>query len=190
MRPRGATLSFIPIAVITLLVVAFLALPIIRVPNTLHPYETVLVLGAAQYAGQPSPALQRRLDHALALYKGGKIQRIVVSGGRRKGDPYTEGGVGITYLNQRGIPVNALLAEESSRTTIQNLQNTKKLLPPATPITLVTDETHAPRALALARALGITANISASRLKHGPSLQYILREKVALAGYALIGLKL
>lgn len=187
---RGSTLTLLPLAVVALLVSGFLALPNLRVPNARTPHTTLLVLGAAQYAGRPSPAFQRRLDHALNLYSHGGIQRIVVTGGRRQGDPYTEGGVGTAYLSTHGIPQGALIAETRSRTTIENLRNARVVLAPGTPVTLVTDEAHAPRALALARALGMNADVSASPLSVGTSRSYLLREKLAMLGYALIGLRL
>ncbi|GGM14141.1 YdcF family protein [Deinococcus aerophilus] len=190
MRPRGATLSVLPLAVMALLAVGFLALPSFKVPNAARPHPTLVVLGAAQYAGRPSPAFQRRLDHALSLFEAGGVGRIVVTGGRRPGDPFSEGEVGAAYLRHRGVPASALLAESRSRTTVENLRYARTYLSPHTPVTLVTDEAHAPRALALARALGLQANVSASALSTGVSRSYLLREKVALVAYALIGLRL
>lgn len=190
MHTRGSTLTALPLAVVALLVIGFLALPNLRVPNAERPHPTLIVLGAAQYAGRPSPAFQRRLNHALALYRGGGVTQIVVTGGRRPGDPFSEGEVGQAYLGQHGVPHEALLAETRSRTTVENLRFARTMLPPHTPFTLVTDEAHAPRALALARALGLEANVSASPLSRGVSRSYLLREKVALVAYALIGIRL
>jgi len=190
MRPRGATLSIIPLAATALFLAGFLTAPPLRVPNAPTPNATLIVLGAAQYDGRPSPAFQRRLDHALTLYQQGHVQRVVVTGGRQPGDRYTEGRVGATYLNAHGVPGRALIAEERSRTTVQNLENARAVLPGGTPVTLVTDEAHAPRALALARALNMNANVSASPLSPHTSRQYVLREKLALLGYALLGIRL
>ena len=190
MRSRGATLTLLPLAVAALLVAGFVLTPNLRVQNAATPHPTLVVLGAAQYAGKPSPAFQRRLDHALTLYRTGGVEQIVVTGGRRAGDPYTEGGVGTAYLARQGVPAGDLIAEERSRTTVQNLQHARAALRPETPVTLVTDEAHAPRALALARAIGLNANVSASPLSARVSRSYLLREKVALAAYALIGIRL
>lgn len=189
MRARGATLSIIPLAVTALLLTGFLTAPPLQLPAS-APNATLIVLGAAQYDGRPSPAFQRRLDHALGLYRQGHVRQVVVTGGRQPGDRYTEGQVGSAYLHARGVPSSALIAEERSRTTVQNLENARAQLPGGTPVTLVTDAAHAPRALALARALNMNANVSASPLSPHTSRQYILREKLALLGYALLGIRL
>ena len=169
--------------------VGFLLWPLPRVIPPALPYPTLVVLGAAQYAGRPSPAFQRRLDRALALYRAGGVQTIVVTGGRRPGDPYSEGEVGRTYLARQGVPTAALLAETRSRTTAENLSGARTFLPPGTPVTLVTDEAHAPRALALARALDLQANASPSALSRRPDWRYLLREKLALVAYRVLGVQ-
>lgn len=186
MRDRGSTASLLPLLVLTALILGFLLLPRVPTPAS-TPYPTVVVLGAAQYAGTPSPAFARRLDHALALYRAGGVRRVVVTGGRRPGDPHSEGEVGVRYLRAAGIPAPALIAETESRTTVGNLRGARALLPPGTPLTLVTDPAHTPRALALAHALGIGVTASPSPLGR-PSLRYLLRERLALVAYALVGL--
>lgn len=180
-------------SVLPLLILAVLGLGVISAPfpkvQFTEPHEAVIVLGAAQYAGKPSPAFRRRLDHAFDLFEKGHVSRIVVTGGRRPGDPFTEGEVGVKYLAARGVPANNLLAETRSRTTIENLRNAVTFLPPGTPVTLVTDSAHAPRALALAQALGLQANVNPSPLSRTPDWRYLLREKMALAAYAVLGVK-
>ncbi|WP_102125175.1 YdcF family protein [Deinococcus planocerae] len=187
MRATGSGLPLLPLALSGLLVAAFLLAPGARVPPAQPPHPVLVVLGAAQYAGRPSPAFQRRLDHALSLYRAGGIQTVVVTGGRQPGDPHSEGEVGVTYLHRQGVPSAALLAETRSRTTVENLRNARASLPPHTPVTLVTDEAHAPRALALAHALGMNANASPSPLSDRPDPRYLLREKLALLAYSLLG---
>lgn len=189
MRARGSTLSLLPVMVIAVLAVGFVLSSGLRAPRAETPHPTLVVLGAAQYAGRPSPAFERRLSHALRLYRAGGVERIVVTGGRRPGDPYSEGEVGVHFLTEHGVPPKALLAETRSRTTIENLRNARTSLLPQTPVTLVTDEAHTPRALALARALGLDANANASPLGARPDLRYLLREKLALVAYALIGIR-
>ena len=173
------------IALLLLALVAFLLWPI-GVPDK-PPHQTLIVLGAAQYSGRPSPAFRVRLDHALALYEAGGVQRIVVTGGRREGDPFSEGGVGVSYLHSQGVPSSALIAEERSRTTWQNLNYARELLPTNTPITVVTDKAHAPRSLAMAKAMGFSATASPSPLWPNVSLHYLIRERIALAAFYLFG---
>lgn len=187
MRFRPLTVA-LPLLLTGVLAAGYLFSPLPTV-QTGKPHATLIVLGAAQYSGRPSPAFQRRLDHALQLYKVGQVKTIVVTGGRVPGDPYSEGEVGVDYLRGRGVPAAALIAETRSRTTIQNLQNARVYLPPHTPVTLVTDEAHAPRALALAQTLGMDANANPSPLSQRPDWRYLLREKLALAAYAVLGIK-
>lgn len=178
----------LPLLLVGVLSLGFLAMPLPKVtPAT--PHDAVIVLGAAQYSGRPSPAFKRRLDHALALYQQGKVHKIVVTGGRLPNDPFSEGEVGVEYLHAQGVPTSALLAETRSRTTIENLRNASTYLPPHTPVTLVTDEAHAPRALALAHWLGMEANANPSPLSSNPDWRYLFREKLALAAYAVLGVK-
>lgn len=189
MQARGRGVLLFPVLAVAALGTGFVLWPLPKVVPPALPYPTVVVLGAAQYAGRPSPAFQRRLDHALALYRAGGVQTIVVTGGRQPGDPYSEGEVGREYLARQGVPARALVAETRSRTTIENLRGARSFLPPGTPLTLVTDEAHAPRALALARALDLTANASPSALRRQPDWRYLLREKVALIAYSLLGVQ-
>lgn len=188
MRARGSA-PLLPLLLLGLLALGALLLPGPRAPRAATPHGAVVVLGAAQYAGRPSPAFARRLDHALKLYRAGGVSSVVVTGGRRPGDPHSEGEVGVSYLRGQGVPAAALIAETASRTTLENLRGARRLLPPGTPVTLVTDEAHAPRALALARALGLEANASPSPLGAQPDRRYLLRERLALVAYAVIGVQ-
>jgi uncharacterized SAM-binding protein YcdF (DUF218 family) len=82
--------------------------------------DVILVLGAAEYRGRPSPVLKARLDHALELYRRGLAPRLMTSGGAG-GDPFfTEGGVGRAYLVQNGVPSEAIIAENASESTVQS----------------------------------------------------------------------
>ena len=159
------------------------AFPLPAPPNPERPAPTLLVLGASQLGGQPGPAFRRRLDHALTLYRQGSVTRIVVSGGVGMGDLFSEGEIGVRYLRGQGVPVGVLRAEEASRTTFQNLRNSRPLLPGA--VTLVTDNVHARRAVSLARAEGLAADVSSVRIR--PTPRYLLRESLALLAWRLLG---
>jgi uncharacterized SAM-binding protein YcdF (DUF218 family) len=182
----GSSVPALLLIAATGLVVA-LPLPQIRSPG--HPHATLLVLGAAQYNGRPSPAFRRRLDRAAALYRAGGVRHIVVSGGVGTGDRFSEGAVGRLYLAHCGVPLALIGAETRSRTTLANLQNSRPLLMKGgqlESVTLVTDEAHAPRALALARATGLDADVSSVPLGAG-QWRYRLREKLALLAYTVLG---
>src|SRR6202171_3256710 len=85
-----------------------------------RPADVILVLGAAEYRGRPSPVLRARLDHALALYQDRMAPRIMTTGGAG-GDPvFTEGGVGRSYLIGRGVPSEAIVVESESDTTVDS----------------------------------------------------------------------
>jgi uncharacterized SAM-binding protein YcdF (DUF218 family) len=82
-----------------------------------RPVDVILVMGAAEYRGKPSPVLKARLDHALALYSRGLAPMIMTTGGAG-GDPqFTEGTVGRDYLIDRGVPSERIIVEEEGDTT-------------------------------------------------------------------------
>ena len=105
-----------------LVTVAFLSVRI-EEQSTLEeaqPADVILVLGAAEYRGRPSPVLRARLDHALELYERKLAPRILTTGGRG-GDPvFTEGGVGRSYLTSRGVPSEAIIVENEGESTVQS----------------------------------------------------------------------
>jgi len=86
-----------------------------------RPADLILVLGAAEYRGKPSPVLKARLDHAFDLYRRGLAPRIMTTGGAG-GDPvFTEGGVGRSYLTARGVPSEAIVVENEGETTVDSV---------------------------------------------------------------------
>src|SRR5689334_6996891 len=85
-----------------------------------RPADVILVLGAAEYRGHPSPVLRARLDHALELYRRKLAPRILTTGGAG-GDPvFTEGDVGRTYLASRGVPAEAIIVENEAGSTVES----------------------------------------------------------------------
>jgi uncharacterized SAM-binding protein YcdF (DUF218 family) len=82
-----------------------------------HPADAIIVFGAAEYSGHPSPVFRARLDHALDLFRGG-IASVLITTGGAGGDPrFSEGGVGRDYLMHRGVPERNLIAETQGRDT-------------------------------------------------------------------------
>jgi uncharacterized SAM-binding protein YcdF (DUF218 family) len=160
--------------------------------------DAIVVLGAAQYDGRPSAIYLARLEHALRLYNDGVAPLMVFTGGKGEGDRFTEGGSGARWAVEQGIPASAVLAEERSRTTYQNLAGTKRVLQRHTPsdrrprVVIVSDPFHMFRAVKQAADLGMdaypsptrTSPMSASRVRLTES---VLREDLAIAGYLLSG---
>ncbi len=95
----------------------------IRLQSTVdevRPADVILVLGAAEYRGKPSPVLEARLNHALFLYRQRWAPRILTTGGAG-GDPtFTEGEVGRAYLSSHGIPSEAILTETQGSSTVES----------------------------------------------------------------------
>src|ERR1700757_3221443 len=110
-------------AVVIVVDIAYLSLRIEQQSNVdeAQPADVILVLGAAEYRGRPSPVLRARLDHALDLYHRGMAPRIMTTGGAG-GDPvFTEGGVGRSYLIGHGVPSEAIVVENESESTVESL---------------------------------------------------------------------
>ena len=149
-----------------------------------------VVLGAAQWNGDPSPVLRARLDHAQDLYRRGQVRLIVLTGGVGAGDTLAAAAAGRQYLIGRGLPAEALLVEDTSTTTWENLRNSVPLIQAngIGAVVLVSDPFHMLRALKMARDLGLvayssptrTSPISASRLEEA---RYVLREAWAYLVY-------
>jgi uncharacterized SAM-binding protein YcdF (DUF218 family) len=83
--------------------------------------DVIIVLGAAQYDGTPSPVFQGRLDHAVLLYRQGRADHVMVVGSKEPGDTTTEAQAGANYLVSQGVPAGAAIAEPVGRTTYESL---------------------------------------------------------------------
>lgn len=88
-----------------------------------RPADAIVVLGAAQYNGRPSPVLRARLDHAYDLYRGGLAPRVVVTGGRSPGDSESEATVSRRYLVSRGVPGKAITVRAEGRSTSASMES-------------------------------------------------------------------
>jgi uncharacterized SAM-binding protein YcdF (DUF218 family) len=153
--------------------------------------DAIIVLGAAQYNGRPSPVLQDRLDHALELYQADLAPTIVLTGGRQEGDRFTEATTGYNYLRGKGLPDEALLKEVDGTSTWESLAASARFLIARgkTRVVLVTDGYHAKRVEAIADDLGLEASVSpsANRLSRVSELKQLLRETVAVSIGRVIG---
>ena len=122
--------------------------------------DAIVVLGAAQYDGRPSPVFRARLDHAVDLFEAGVARYLVVTGGKATGDRTTEAAAARAFAIARGVPASAILVEDRGRTTLESLRAVAALLRDrelASAI-FVSDRTHMLRVLRIARDEGITAH--------------------------------
>jgi uncharacterized SAM-binding protein YcdF (DUF218 family) len=86
----------------------------------LHPADAIIVFGAAEYSGRPSPVYRARLDHAFELFQRGIAPVVVTTGGAAADPIFSEGGVGHDYLRRRGIPDSSLIAETHGSDTAES----------------------------------------------------------------------
>jgi uncharacterized SAM-binding protein YcdF (DUF218 family) len=87
-----------------------------------HPADAIVVFGAAEYAGRPSPVFRARLDHAYDLFQGGAAPVVITTGGSGADPTFSEGGVGHDYLMRRGIPESRLIAETQGSDTASSAE--------------------------------------------------------------------
>ena len=90
--------------------------------------DAIVVMGAAQYQGRPSPVLRARLDHALALWQRGLAPKLLLTGGTGEGDTASEAAAGRVYIMNRGVPDTSILLEHDGRTSAQSLRAAVNLL--------------------------------------------------------------
>jgi uncharacterized SAM-binding protein YcdF (DUF218 family) len=152
--------------------------------------DAVVVLGAAQYAGRPSPILEARLQHAKNLYDRGVAGHIVTGGGRRTGDRYTEAEAGLRWLTSRGVPRDKVIAVGEGSDTLGTINAVAKTALDRGWHTavIVSDPWHSLRARTMAHDAGLSAWTSPTH--RGPIVRtreiqarYILRETAALLYY-------
>jgi uncharacterized SAM-binding protein YcdF (DUF218 family) len=119
--------------------------------------DAIVVLGAAQYDGRPSPIFQARLDHAAYLYSENLSSTVIVTGGKRTGDRFTEAEAGRRYLiDSKGVAAEALMRESEGRTTLESLRNVWSIAEEQglESVLLVSDPLHSERIKKIAGDLG------------------------------------
>ena len=155
-----------------------------------RPAGAIVVLGAAQYVGRPSPVLRARLDHALALWRRGLAPRLILTGGTGLGDTTSEAAVGRRYVIRRGVPEGAVFTENHGKTTRESMRAVAAFMRTQSDssVILVSDPFHMLRLSVLARRLGLVPYTSPTRTspisaKRSEEWKYVLSEslKVPLA---------
>jgi uncharacterized SAM-binding protein YcdF (DUF218 family) len=158
------------------------------------PAQAIVVLGAAQYEGEPSPVFRARLDHAAGLYARGIAPVVVVTGGRQPGDRLAEANAADAYLQSVGVPRTALRLETGGRTSYESLAASAGFLDDEgiRDVVLVSDGWHLRRSAAIAEAVGLrprTSPAPGSPYSPAGALQQMAREAVGLAVGQVIGFR-
>lgn len=130
-----------------------------------RPADAIVVLGAAQYDGRPSPVLRARLDHAIALYQAGVAPVLIMTGGVGSGDTVSEAVVGRRYAVRAGVPPNAILTEREGLRTVESMEAVAQLMRnrELRSAILVSDPFHALRLRIIGYRVGIRASTSPTR---------------------------
>ena len=185
---------------VTLLVAALVAYLAVTAGQVLHaasedqtaPAGAIVVLGAAQYDGRPSPDLAARLSQGLTLWQRHVAPVVVVTGGKQPTDTYTEAEVGASWLAAHGVPQAALLREVNGRDTYQSLDATAAFLRARgiRSVVLVSDAFHDERLALVSSSLGMHPEVSpatGSPIHGGASVSYYAKEIAEVATGRIIG---
>ncbi|HET9249525.1 MAG TPA: YdcF family protein [Actinomycetota bacterium] len=161
--------------------------------STVGRVDAILVLGAAQYDGDPSPVFEGRLRHAQLLYEEDKSDTIVVLGGGAPGDRTTEAEAGRDWLISRGVPSDSVVASPIGSTTLESLEGAAAWMGDRgmESALLVSDPWHNLRVKRMASDLGLEAYASATwhsaARTEGTRFGGYVRETLAYAYYRLFG---
>ncbi|MDT0302081.1 YdcF family protein [Streptomonospora wellingtoniae] len=156
--------------------------------------DAILVLGASQYNGRPSPIFEARLAHAENLYRAGVAPAVVTVGGNQPGDNYTEGGSGRDWLVEQGVPAADVVAVEEGDDTLKSIEAVSEVFENRdwSSVVIVTDPWHSLRSREMAGDHGMEAATSPSRsgpavIERETQLWYITRETASLWYYWIFG---
>ena len=157
-----------------------------------QPVDAIVVLGAAQYDGRPSPQFQARLDHALELWKLDLASYIVVTGGKQVGDRFTEAAAARKFFESNGVTVNLIFEENLGKTTYASLLAVSRVASERKieRVLIVSDPFHQLRAKLIAQEVGLDAITSATRssvIRGGDAFQRNLQEAAGVAVGRIVG---
>lgn len=153
-----------------------------------HDAEAILVLGAAQYDGTPSPALRGRLDHAFDLWTAERAGAIVLTGSKKKGDRFTEAYAGFRYLRNEGVPESQLVVVATGTSTFESLAASARVLrrEGLERVILVSDAYHSFRLVGIAEEVGFV-DPQVSSTGSGVTLGRLVRETAVVSVGRVIG---
>lgn len=188
-------IGFVALALLVYLAVTFVQVWQAARTDEAESAEAIVVFGAAQYNGRPSAVLRARLDHTADLYKRDLAPTIVVTGGSRPGDDFTEARASADYLaRNHGIPQKVIIRENDGRNSWQSMASAANELKKKgkTEVILVTDPFHAARVDAIAKELGLNPRVSPTRsspISGSQLAQHYGRETVAVAAGRVVGFR-
>jgi len=179
------------IAIVVYLVVSGVQVWLTSRESSPRPASAIIVMGAAQYDGVPSPDLQSRLNEALDLYREGLAPLIVVTGYKESGDRYTEAEAGGTYLEHHGVPSSAV-AEVGGTDSYENLADADTVLKARgdQTVLITTDPFHEDRSMAIASGFGLMAfptPTHTSPINGWSAVPYYFKEAIAVGVGRVIG---
>ena len=159
-----------------------------------RPVDAIVVMGAAQYDGRPSPQLAARLDQVVELWHAGEAPLVVVTGGKREGDRFTEAEASARYLEARGVPAGAIIQENEAHNSYDSLVGVHRLLSGRglRRVLVVTDPYHSLRSRLIAEELGMTAYVSPTRtspVRGGQELRKQIEEAAGISLGRIIGFR-
>ncbi len=130
--------------------------------STAGPADAIVVMGAAQYDGRPSPQLAARLDEVVRLWPDGYADVVVVTGGSKPGDRFTEAEASQRYLIERGVPEAAIVLENEGTNTQQSLESVAEILARdgRSSVIIVTDPFHSLRSRLIAEELDLEVMVA------------------------------
>jgi vancomycin permeability regulator SanA len=148
--------------------------------------DAIIVLGAAQFNGEPSPVFKSRLDHALELFNNNVSKTIITVGGKQKGDKFTEAEAGKNYLAQF-IPKENIYSIKDGKDTLESFQLIREKYPDLNKVTLVSDPAHLWRSKLMAEDLNFEVFLSSTTQGPGSKLtiKYLIREFISITKYQL-----
>ena len=196
-QPGTALVQVVAVALVGVLLIVAYAIYRIAAQGDIdeaRPADAIVVLGAAQFNGQPSTIFEARLQHAVDLWKSGLAPYLVVTGGKLPADRTTEAATARAWAIAHGVPKEAILGEDRGRNTLESLERVKAILArnDLHSAVFVSDETHMLRVLRMASDLGITAwgsptRTSPSDLEPDRRWRAIVHELAGLAAYYVGG---
>ena len=182
-----------------IIVLAYLAITAASIVSFSNKDETrqadaAIVLGASVYDNSPSPVFCERINHAVELYDDGYVNTIIMTGGVGEGNIRSEADIAREYAEQQGIPAEAILIEETSTITAENLENARRIMEQTEidTVLIVSDPLHMKRAMLYAKDLGMDAYSSPTPTSLYRSwrtrIPFLMREEFYYVGYRVVRL--